>query len=236
MTKNEVLQELATFGNEQTKKIYTKHGATGDFYGVKVADLKKILKKTKKNHSLALELFDTANVDAMYLAGLMADEKQITKSTLENWAKQANWYMISEYTVPWIAADSPYGWELGLKWIESKEENIVTAGWSALSNWISIKDNEELDLNKVEELLERAKQEVHQNEPSRVAHVMNHFIIAVGCYIPELNQKALQAGEVVGKVKVDMNGTACKVPLAKDYIQKVMDKGRLGKKRKKARC
>lgn len=30
---------------------------------------KEILKKTKKNHELSLELFATGNSDAMYLAG-----------------------------------------------------------------------------------------------------------------------------------------------------------------------
>ncbi|MFT7161922.1 MAG: hypothetical protein ACI9GZ_003109, partial [Bacteroidia bacterium] len=36
--------------------------------------------------------------------------------------------------------------------------------------------------------------------------------------------------------QVDMGETACKVPLAKDYIQKVVDKGRVGKRKKSARC
>jgi len=33
-----------------------------------------------------------------------------------------------------------------------------------------------------------------------------------------------------------MGGTACKVPLATDYIQKVIDRGSHGKKKKVARC
>ena len=38
------------------------------------------------------------------------------------------------------------------------------------------------------------------------------------------------------KVDVDMGGTACKVPYAPDYIDKVVGMGRLGVKRKSARC
>ena len=41
-----------------------------------------------------------------------------TTNELIKWANGAYWYMISEYTVPWIAGDSPYGFELGLKWID----------------------------------------------------------------------------------------------------------------------
>ena len=79
MTKDEVLTELKSYGDAQTKKTLMRHGAHEPVFGVKVADLKKILKKTKKNHELSLELYETGNSDAMYLAGLMADEKQISK-------------------------------------------------------------------------------------------------------------------------------------------------------------
>ena len=40
----------------------------------------------------------------------------------------------------------------------------------------------------------------------------------------------------LGAVSVEMNGTASKVPLALDYIQKVEKAGRAGKKRKTIRC
>lgn len=40
-------------------------------FGVKVGDMKTIVKKVKVNYELSLlELFDTGNSDAMYLAGL----------------------------------------------------------------------------------------------------------------------------------------------------------------------
>jgi hypothetical protein len=42
--------------------------------------------------------------------------------------------------------------------------------------------------------------------------------------------------ERIGKVSVDMGGTACKVHLATAYIKKTADKGTIGKKRKSARC
>ncbi|MFT5511695.1 MAG: 3-methyladenine DNA glycosylase AlkD [Bacteroidia bacterium] len=79
MTFEEVMSELKGYGNENTKRTYANHGAKEPFFGVKGGDLKKSLKKTKKNHALALQLFDTGNSDAMYLAALMADEKEVTE-------------------------------------------------------------------------------------------------------------------------------------------------------------
>ena len=48
MTVDEILSQLEEFGYENTKKTMMKHGAKEPFFGVKVADLKKIHKKTKK--------------------------------------------------------------------------------------------------------------------------------------------------------------------------------------------
>jgi 3-methyladenine DNA glycosylase AlkD len=99
MTVEEVLDQLEKFGDDRTKNTLMIHGAREPLFGVKVADLKKILKQTKKNHELSLGLYATGNSDAMYLAGLMADEKQLTKEQLTDWVEKAYWSYLSEYTV-----------------------------------------------------------------------------------------------------------------------------------------
>lgn len=235
MTAKEVMKELAEYGDERTKSTLMKHGATEPFYGVKVADLKKILKKTKKNHELSLELYATGNSDAMYLAGLMADETQITKAHLQSWVKKAPWQMISEYTVPWIAAESPFGYELGLEWIESKDESIATSGWQTLSSLCALLPDDQLDLTNYKKLLDRVGKTIH-DAPNRVRYTMNNFVISVGSYVEPLSAHATKIAEQIGKVHVDQGGTACKVPLATTYIKKVVDRGSVGKKRKTARC
>jgi len=229
------MAELKRMGNETTKRIFIKHGAREPFFGVKVQDLKKIAKKIKKDYSLSLKLYDTGNSDAMYLAGLIADEKKMTRDDLQKWVKGAYWYMISDYTVPWVAAESEYGQDLALEWIESDEEFIASAGWATLANLVGIKSDIELDLDLLEQLLDRVEKNVHESQ-NRIRYSMNGFVISVGTYVKGLTNKALTVGEKIGKVQVDMGDTACKVPLANEYIQKVIDKGIVGKKRKMARC
>ena len=235
MTINDVLKELETYGSENTKKTHMTHGAKEPIFGVKVGDLKKILKKTKKNHELSLALYDTGNSDAMYLAGLMADEKQISKKQLNSWVKKAYWSYLSEYTVPWVAAETPYGFELGLEWIKSKKETIASAGWATLAYYAGVNEDENLDIDAYENLLNTVEKEIH-NAQNRVRYTMNGFVIAIGTYIKDLTKKATKTAEKIGVIYVDMEGTACKVPLATTYIQKVIDKNRVGKKRKTARC
>jgi 3-methyladenine DNA glycosylase AlkD len=161
MTFKEVMAQLEAAGDAQTKKTLTKHGAREPFFGVKVADLKKILKKTKKNHELSLELYATGNSDAMYLAGLMADETKITEVKLNEWADQAYWYYLSEFAVPWVAAETPFGFELGLKWIDSSEERITAGGWATLSSLVRVRSDDELDVETYAELIDRVVNEIH---------------------------------------------------------------------------
>jgi 3-methyladenine DNA glycosylase AlkD len=233
MTVKEIMTELEGYGDVSTKNTLMRHGAKEPFFGVKVADLKKVLKKTKKNHELSLELYSTGNSDAMYLAGLMADEKRISEAQLQSWIEDAYWYYLSEFAVPWVAAETPFGFDLGLKWIESKEEGNACGGWATLSNYASV--NTELDIEIYAQLLDRVEKQVHA-ERNRVRHTMNAFVIAIAAYIPELTNKAKIVAKNIGAVKVDMNGTACKVPLATEYIAKIEQRGSIGKKRKSARC
>jgi len=235
MNVKEVLKELESFGNESTKKIFIRHGAKEPLFGVKVQDMKKILKKIKNNHNLAIDLYNSGNGDAMYLAGLVADKTKITKQLLDQWVEKANWHMISEYTVPWIAADSGLGWQCGIEWINNKQEHIASAGWASISSFLSISNPEEISLTEILKLLKKVESEIH-NSPNRVRYTMNMFVISVGCYINELTSSAEKIAQSIGRVNVDMGGTACKVPDALSYIQKVVNMNRVGKKRKKARC
>jgi len=235
MNFQDVMQELERLGDAQTKKTLMKHGAKEPFFGVKVADLKTILKKTKKNHELSLELFATGNSDAMYLAGLMADETKITKDQLNEWVEMAYWSYLNEFAVPWVASETKHGFELGQKWMQSDKETIAAAGWATLSSYAAVMPDEELDIERYSQLLDHIAKEIH-SAPNRVKQTMNAFVIAIGTHIKDLTDKSLAIAAQIAKVHVDMNGTACKVPDAVEYINKVMTAGKIGNKRKMARC
>ncbi|TFF33800.1 DNA alkylation repair protein [Mucilaginibacter psychrotolerans] len=235
MTVDEVMTELQANGNESIKKILLKHGVKEPFFGVKVEYLKKIQKKTKTDYELAKGLFETGNADAMYLAGLITDDAKMTKAELQHWVELALSNNIGEYTVPWVAAGSRFGFELGLKWIDSGEEGVAASGWATLANLVALKPDAELDMNALKSLLTRIEQTIHTSS-NRVRYQMNNFIISVGAYVSPLIADAFETAKKNGTVMVDMNGTACKVPAAKDYIKKARDKNPEGKKKKTVKC
>ena len=234
-TVKQVMGELKKNGSEQTRKIYKKHGAPDSMFGVKVADLKVIAKKIKGNQKLALELFETGNADAMYLAGIVADGSQMTKTQLNKWAKDSNWHMVSEYSVPGVVAENDAAQDLAMKWIQSKKENVASSGWTTYGAMISTRADENLDFKEIKSLLKKVEKEI-DNQPGRVRYTMNGFVIAVGSYVAPLLKDAKATAKKIGKIEVDMGETACKVPLASDYIAKIEKAKRVGKKRKTAKC
>lgn len=235
MTAEEIVKQLKSLGNDAYKKVILKHGVKEPVIGVKIEELKKIHKKVKKDYRLALEMYDTGIFDAMYLAGLIADDLQMTRRDLQHWVEKANCPTLSEYTVPWVAAGSRHGFELAREWIESKKESVAASGWATWSSLAALTDDSKLDLAELKRLLQRVQKTIHQ-QPHRVRYVMNGFVIAAGCYVQALTDEALQIGAKIGPVTVHMGDTACKVPSAPESIQKVQKRGAIGKKRKTVKC
>lgn len=235
MTAKEILVALEAMGSPSTKKVYAKHGAVEPFFGVKVSDIKTIVKQVKQNHSLAMELYASGNSDAMYLAGLISSPKEMSKKDLQLWVNNARWYMHSEYTVAWTAAESVFARELALAWIVSSNELTATAGWSTYASYILITPNEKLDLNELKTLLDKIEISISEAQ-NRVKYAMNNYLIVLGSQVQELHREALVVATKLGTVDVEMGGTACAVPDAKDYIEKSVSKNGFGKKKKTAKC
>ena len=103
--------------------------------------------------ALAKELYQTGNSDAMYLAGLICDGRQLSRRELDDWANTATWNMISAYTVPWVAVEHPEGWNAALEWIESPHEKLAVAGWSTLGGIVAVDEDEDLDLKAIEQAI-----------------------------------------------------------------------------------
>jgi 3-methyladenine DNA glycosylase AlkD len=234
MTAKEIVAELKQLGTAQTKKTWMNHGAQEPCLGVKIEDMKKIQKRVKMDYQLALDLYDTGIADAMYLAGLIADDAKMTRKDLQKWVKGANTVWVAEFTVPWVASGGSHGRELALKWMDSKNETIAAAGWQTYSSMVAIKEDADLDLVEIKSLLQRVAKSIHQ-QPNCVRYVMNSFVIAVGCHVKPLHKVAVDTAKGLGKIAVDLVG-ACKIPFAPDQIKKFEARSAIGKKRKSPKC
>jgi len=236
MTAQEILKQLKPLGRESYKRVLmNNHGVQEPCYGVPISELKKFQKRIKRDYQLALDLYASGNYDAMYLAGLIADDARMTKQDLQGWLDKASHHAVACFVVGWVAAGSPHGRDLALEWIDSPKSLVAVAGWSVLSGLVAIKDDAELDLAELKKLLTRVQKTIHEAS-DLVRHQMNGFVIAVGCHVAALTDHALRVGEQIGPVRCDLGDNDCKTPFAPDYIRKVQQRGTIGKKRKSVKC
>jgi 3-methyladenine DNA glycosylase AlkD len=235
-TANEVLEELRGLGKESYKRtLMVNHGVREPVFGVPISELKKIQKRIRKDYELARGLYASGNYDAMYLAGLIADDERMTRKDLQAWAEAAYAAALPGTTVASVAAGSPHGLEMALKWVESKKVLVACAGWATLSCLVATKEDSELGIAELKNLIQRVQKTVH-GAPDLVRYQMNAFVISVGSYVAPLTEYTIQVGEKIGEVKADLGNNSCAIPFAPDYIRKVQARGTIGKKRKSAKC
>ncbi len=236
-TLSSVIAALKSKGKENTRKIYARHGMPLErVLGVSTADMKLSATTIKGQQALACELYATGIMEGMYLAGMVADGAKMSRESLNEWAEGASgMQMIAEYTVPWVTVESPHARDLAIQWMRSKKDLVASAGWSTYAGLVATRPDASLDLKEIEGLLNKVVSGVNKSQ-NRERYTMNVFVISVGSYVKPLLKQAKAAARAIGEVEVNMGETACQVPLATAYIEKIEAAGRVGKKRKTIRC
>ncbi len=230
MNLKQTLEKLESIGSPQVKAIYEKHGVKEPLYGIKLADLTKVAKTLKNDTKLAKQLFDTQNYDAQYLATMIIDPKDVTIELLEKWISKINCYPLAEYAIVHVAVLNTEAIHIARKWIKSDNLYKVSAGYNIYSTLLTTKDSSFFDLKEIEVLLENIQTQIPKRQ-DRIAYTMNGFLIAVGGYLSDLTPLTLSIAEKIGKVKVDLGKTNCKVPDALVHILKIQERKKLKEKK-----
>ena len=235
MNTQEVLNELASLGTERTKKIYLSNGAKEPLFGVATGAMKPLFKQIKINHPLAEELYATGNYDAMYFAGMIADPHVMTKEDFNRWVQDAYFYMLSDFVVAVTLTESPLNQEIATEWIDREDALVQSAGWScycwSLGRWKA----ETFEPQHIAQLLSLAQERVHSSSP-RVQVSIANFIHTVGLsYIPA-HDLALEVAKHVGSIHIERPNKKPQILTPFDNIQKDIERGRIGFKRKYVRC
>ncbi|AIQ11950.1 DNA alkylation repair protein [Paenibacillus durus] len=230
-----VMRELEALGKERTKKIYSSNGAHEPLFGVATGAMKPIFKKTKINQPLAEQLYATGNYDAMYFAGIIADPNAMTEADFDRWMDAAYFYMLSDYVVAVTLAEADIAQEVADKWIASGEELRMSAGWSCYCWLLGSRPDDEFSESKLAGMLEMVKNTIHDS-PERTKYAMNNFLYTVAVSYVPLHDKACETARTVGAVEVNKDKAKSKLLHAYENIQKAVDKGQVGFKRKHVRC
>ncbi|HWI64120.1 MAG TPA: DNA alkylation repair protein [Symbiobacteriaceae bacterium] len=230
-----VMQELEALGKERLKKVYMGNGAHEPLFGVATGEMKPLARKIKQNQPLAERLYATGNYDAMYFAGIIADPMAMTEADFERWMDAAYFYMLSDFVVAVTLAETTCAQVVADKWIASGEELRMSAGWSCYCWLLGNRPDGEFSASKIAFMLDQVASTIHSS-PDRAKSAMNNFIYTVGVSYVPLHEKAVEIAKAVGPVEIRRGKTKSRLSLASETIQKAIDKGDLGFKRKNVRC
>lgn len=205
MTVQEVLAQLESLGDEARRKYNAKVGPDGipgalldKQFGVKTGDLRKLAKKIKSDHELALQLWKTGNIDAQMLAILIMKPKELSAKELDQMVREARFGWVAEWLMSYIVKEQPPAEKeaLRVKWLKDKDGWAARAGWHLTASRVS-KDADGLDLAA---LLDRIEEEMPTAAPE-VRWTMNNTLGAIGIHHAAHRKRAIAIGEKIGLYK-----------------------------------
>lgn len=219
MDVQSVMAELESLGTEQNIKVYKRHGAGDNVFGVSYANLKAMKKKIGVAHELAIELWNSGNSDARSLAMMLASAEELTPSVATQWMKDVT-YPLHASEVAGVVSRSATGLSKMRQWRKQKSEFARTVGYSILTHILK-DDSDAIEDFECTRILKEIEVEIHRS-PNNARHAMVMAVIAIGIYKPEVSDEAIAAGERIGDVEVDHGETSCKTPAIVPYIQKAL--------------
>jgi 3-methyladenine DNA glycosylase AlkD len=223
MTLNEALKELKALGDEKIRKQNAKRGAGDNQFGVSRGDLRKVAAKIKSDHKLALDLWDTGNIDAQFLATLIIKVKELSADEMERLVRTASYSEVSDWLHSYVLKDHADKEALRQKWMKSKEPLLARAAWRMTAGRVA----KNLDDVDPAALLDRIEKEMPKADPL-VQWTMNMCLAETGINHPKLRKRALALGEKLGVYRDYPCAKGCTSPFAPIWINEMVKRQKTG--------
>ena len=226
MTLQEAMQQLEALGNEKVRARNKRLGAGDEQFGVQMGDLRKVAAKIKRDHALALALWETGNLDARLLAILVLEPKRLSSAEIEAMVRAATVAWLADWLNSYVVQEHPEKEALRQKWMAlhaaettkgSKDSWAARAGWSLTAERIG-KRPEGLDLPA---LLDRIEAEMPL-APPETQWTMNNCLAGIGIHFPEHRERAIAIGARLGVFRDFPVSKGCTSPFAPIWIAEMV--------------
>jgi 3-methyladenine DNA glycosylase AlkD len=218
MTVHEILARLESLGDDARRAHNKKSGAPDNQFGVKLGDIRVLAKKIKTDHELALQLWETGNVEAQLLATLIIKPKSLTAGQVDKLTRSTTCAQVADWLNSYVIAQHPEKEAMREKWMKAKDRWAARAGWHFTASRVN-KGADGLDLPA---LLDRIEKELPKALPE-VQWTMNNTLAAIGIHDRKLRKRAIAIGEKIGLYRdwpVSKGCTPPYVPVWVDFMVK----------------
>lgn len=130
----DVLNQLNALARPDQLAGMAKFGLTGEKrLGVAVPEMRKLAKQIGKNHPLALELWQTQIPEAMMVASMIDDPKQVTGEQMDTWAKDFQAWDVCDQVCMNLFEKTPLAWQKVREWSARDEEFVKRAAFALIA-------------------------------------------------------------------------------------------------------
>jgi 3-methyladenine DNA glycosylase AlkD len=133
MTYDEVIARLRAEANPDNVAGMARYGiSTKNTLGISIYTLRKIAREIKKDHELALKLWDSGIHEARILASFIEEPEKVTDSQLERWVKDFDsWDVVDQ--VSELISKTPHVLKKIHDWSVSEAEFVKRAVFSLIA-------------------------------------------------------------------------------------------------------
>jgi 3-methyladenine DNA glycosylase AlkD len=175
--------------------------------------------RIKTNHPLALELWETGNIDAQLLATLLMEPQQLSADEMARLVQSVTFVHVAEWLHAYVLKEHPDKEALRVKWMASGKSMAARAGWQLTAGRVA-KKPEGLDLSG---LLDRIESEMGSAAPE-VQWTMNCCLAEIGIHVPKLRKRAVSIGEKLGIYRDYPVSKGCTSPFAPIWINAMVSR------------
>ncbi|MBK3494634.1 DNA alkylation repair protein [Viridibacillus sp. YIM B01967] len=148
-------------------------------------EIRALPKKIKKNHLLAMDLWETSNTDAMMRATMIMDYKQLTIEEINEMTCEVTYTKLLDEFVVKIIGKTAFKNQLPTAYISR-------SGWNLLIVKLLKK---ETDSATVDIVLEKLQQEL-KKAPVTKQKTMNRCLVEIGIRYPDYTAKCIGIGKL----------------------------------------
>lgn len=128
------LERLRGAARPEALAAMAHFGLTGDGrLGLAVPTLRALAREFRRDHELALALWDTGIPDAQMLAGMVAEPAQLTEAQMDHWASGMRAWDVCDQACTNAFVKSPLAWGAIPRWAAREAEFEKRAGFALLA-------------------------------------------------------------------------------------------------------
>lgn len=197
MRYDEVIARLKVEANPDNVAGMARYGiSTTNTLGISIYTLRKIAKKLKKDHELALKLWGSGFHEARILASFIDDPEKVTDAQLERWVKDFDSWDVCDQ-VSELISKTPYVLKKIHEWSVNEAEFVKRTAFSLIAK-ISVHDKK-IDDEEFEQffLLIRS---AATDERNFVKKAVNWALRNIGKRNRALNRRAIEVAREIQKI------------------------------------